>query len=103
MEKKAKDAGEKSSMTDDKAKLLEDIGFVWAKRKGQNAWEQKFLELQLYSQKHGHCKSDKYTIVFFFSTRFCLFILIVSTTLVKICLPLTLVASSFYLFIVAPR
>ena len=99
MEKKAKDAGEKSSMTDDKAKLLEDIGFVWAKRKGQNAWEQKFLELQLYSQKHGHCKSDKYTIVFFFYS----FLFVYSYcqyNQVKICLPLTPVASSFCLFIV---
>jgi len=55
MEKKAKDGGKASSMTDDKAQLLEEAGFVWAKRKGQTAWEEKFHELQAYLQKNGDC------------------------------------------------
>jgi hypothetical protein len=59
MEKKARDGGKPSSMTDDKAQLLEDVGFVWAKRKGQAAWEEKFRELQEYWQKAGNCKTDQ--------------------------------------------
>jgi hypothetical protein len=82
MEKKDMDAGEKSSMTPEKIRLLEmagkssqgvgsctnigcadpisfyfalSIGFQWAKRKGIQAWEDKFRELQLYQQRHGHC------------------------------------------------
>jgi hypothetical protein len=57
MEKKAMDVGEVSSMTKEKVILLEKAGFIWAKRKGQAAWEDKFRELQEYWQKHGHCKS----------------------------------------------
>lgn len=56
MEKRAKDAGKNSSMTDPKIKLLEGIGFVWAKEKGQAAWEEKFQQLQDYKQLHGNCK-----------------------------------------------
>ena len=59
MEKKAKDAGNASSLTDDKIQLLEEAGFVWAKRKGQVAWEEKFSELQQYLEKNGHCKSTE--------------------------------------------
>ena len=57
MEKKAKDAGKNSSMTDAKIKLLEEIGFVWAKEKGQAAWEESFRQLQAYHEKHGNCKT----------------------------------------------
>jgi hypothetical protein len=55
MEKKAYDRGEKSGINEKKIQLLEQAGFVWAKRKGQAAWEEKFLELQSYLQRHGHC------------------------------------------------
>lgn len=58
MEKKAKDGGKASSMTKDKAQLLEEAGFVWAKRKGQTAWEEKFRELHEYLQKNGDCKTN---------------------------------------------
>lgn len=58
MEKKAKDAGKHSSLTDDKIQLLEEAGFVWAKRKGQVAWEEKFAEVHRYLLKNGNCKSD---------------------------------------------
>jgi len=58
MEKKSKDAGKSSSLTDEKIQLLEEAGFVWAKRKGQVAWEEKFRELQEYLLKNGNCKSD---------------------------------------------
>eukprot|EP00535_Pseudo-nitzschia_heimii_P007334 CAMPEP_0197179274 /NCGR_PEP_ID=MMETSP1423-20130617/4287_1 /TAXON_ID=476441 /ORGANISM="Pseudo-nitzschia heimii, Strain UNC1101" /LENGTH=511 /DNA_ID=CAMNT_0042629165 /DNA_START=407 /DNA_END=1942 /DNA_ORIENTATION=- len=55
MEKKAFDERKPSSLTADKIQLLEDAGFVWAKRKGQAAWEDKFRELQDFQQKNGHC------------------------------------------------
>jgi hypothetical protein len=55
MEKKAYDKGDKSGISEKKILLLEQAGFVWAKRKGQAAWEEKFLELQSYLQRHGHC------------------------------------------------
>ena len=58
MEKKSKDAGKSSSLTDEKIQLLEEAGFVWAKRKGQVAWEEKFRELQEYLLKNGNCKSN---------------------------------------------
>jgi hypothetical protein len=56
MEKKAKDTGKPSSLTDEKVQLLEEAGFVWAKRKGQVAWEEKFVELQTFLLRNGHCK-----------------------------------------------
>ena len=59
MEKKAFDDGKPSSLTADKIKLLEDAGFVWAKRKGQAAWEDKFRELQDFLRKKGHCKCNR--------------------------------------------
>jgi hypothetical protein len=58
MEKKAKDADKYSSLTDEKIQLLEEAGFIWAKRKGQVAWEEKFAEVQRYLLKNGDCKSN---------------------------------------------
>jgi hypothetical protein len=55
MEKKALDEGLKSSMTDDKEQALEEVGFVWAKRKGQASWDEKYKELQEYSRRNGDC------------------------------------------------
>lgn len=55
MEKKALDEGLKSSMTDDKEQALELVGFVWAKRKGQASWDEKFQELRVYCQRNGDC------------------------------------------------
>lgn len=56
MAKRAKDDGKSSSMTDDRVNLLEKVGFTWAKPKGQAYWEEKFLELQAFSEKNRHCK-----------------------------------------------
>lgn len=54
MEKKTYDEGnKKSSMTQAKIDRLEQAGFVWAKPKGVDAWEQKFEELQDYITEHG--------------------------------------------------
>jgi hypothetical protein len=55
MEKKAMDEGGKSSMTDDKEQALEEVGFVWAKRKGQASWDEKFKDLRRYYQRNGDC------------------------------------------------
>jgi hypothetical protein len=58
MSKKAKDADKASSMTDEKIKLLEKAGFIWAKPRGQEAWEERFSELQKYFEKNGDCKMN---------------------------------------------
>ena len=57
MEKKAYDEGKRNSMTAEKIEALNDLGFTWAKRKGQAAWNEKFQELVLYKDEHGDCKS----------------------------------------------
>jgi hypothetical protein len=54
MEKKTYDDGNaKSSMTTNKISKLEEAGFVWAKPKGVDAWEQRFEELQKYVKEFG--------------------------------------------------
>ena len=55
MEKKRFDNGERSALTQTKINALEDIGFVWAKEKGDTLWEQKFADLVRYRDAHGHC------------------------------------------------
>mmetsp|Transcript_20450 Transcript_20450/g.33401 ORF Transcript_20450/g.33401 Transcript_20450/m.33401 type:complete len:455 (+) Transcript_20450:134-1498(+) len=54
-EKKKLDKGEKTSMTLEQCKLLESIGFKWAKPKGQAAWNKRFDELKEYQKMHGNC------------------------------------------------
>lgn len=54
MEKKAYEKGHTSSMNENKIKLLESIGFVWAKEKGNIAWGNSFEELKKYKTQHGH-------------------------------------------------
>mmetsp|Transcript_29296 Transcript_29296/g.64594 ORF Transcript_29296/g.64594 Transcript_29296/m.64594 type:complete len:559 (+) Transcript_29296:454-2130(+) len=62
MEYKLFQEGKKSSMTLERIQKLESIGFVWAKRKGPEAWETKFRELVLYKEEHGDCLvPTKYT------------------------------------------
>jgi hypothetical protein len=56
MMKKDLDAGKKCGITLEKVHLLEKAGFIWAKRKGQAAWEEKFGELQQFQTQNGHCK-----------------------------------------------
>ena len=43
-----------SSMTMDRVRALESIGFTWAKRKGQHSWDSKFDELVDYKRRKGH-------------------------------------------------
>ncbi|CAB9514981.1 helicase [Seminavis robusta] len=56
MEKKSFDEGKRTSMTNRKIAALNNLGFVWAKRKGQAAWEEKFRELLAYKRIHGNCE-----------------------------------------------
>ncbi|GKY90651.1 hypothetical protein MPSEU_000038500 [Mayamaea pseudoterrestris] len=56
MEAKFKQEGLKSSMTAAKQQALNDIGFSWAKRKGQPSWDTRFAQLQEYAQQNGHCR-----------------------------------------------
>jgi hypothetical protein len=56
MMKKELDAGKKCGITPEKVRLLEKAGFIWAKRKGQAAWEEKFRELQQFQIQNGHCE-----------------------------------------------
>ena len=47
--------GRKSSMTGERVHMLEAVGFAWAKRKGPEAWESKYTELELYKNRNGDC------------------------------------------------
>jgi Helicase associated domain len=55
MEKKCFDLGQKAGMTSFRVKLLESVGFVWAKKKGEHAWQERYNELVVYRQKNGNC------------------------------------------------
>ena len=57
MEKKHFDDDEKRStaLTQEKIDALEDIGFTWARQKGDKLWEDKFRDLQDYARRHGNC------------------------------------------------
>lgn len=55
MEKKAFDKGEKTSMTEERKSMLNAIGFVWAKLKGEHSWREKYNELRLYKTQVGNC------------------------------------------------
>lgn len=53
MEFKQLQDGKKSSMTPERIRALEEVGFTWAKRKGQPVWDTKFAELCEYKRIHG--------------------------------------------------
>jgi hypothetical protein len=75
MEKKTFDEGNKSSMTNEKISALNSIGFQWAKRKGQAAWDEKFQELVQYKAEHGDCMypfTYDDDLLFFFSHLLCI-------------------------------
>jgi hypothetical protein len=42
-------------MTQWKLEALHDLGFAWAKRKGQPSWDARFQELVEYHSLHGNC------------------------------------------------
>ena len=54
MEKRLRDQGQKSTMTDHRFALLDKVGFHWAKHKGQVSWDQKYEELVEFAKIHGH-------------------------------------------------
>jgi len=62
MEYKLLQDKQKSSMTPTRLEALQNLGFVWAKRKGQATWDAKFQQLQEYKAEHGDCLiPTKYT------------------------------------------
>lgn len=63
MEKKSYDEGKKNSMSAQKIGALNALGFQWAKRKGQAAWNEKYRELIAYKEMHGDCKSSLNSIL----------------------------------------
>lgn len=45
--------GKASTMTEERVKALEDIGFIWDSQGA--AWGERLAELRLYRQEFGHC------------------------------------------------
>ena len=50
-------AGKRSTMNQERVKMLEDIGFAWNLQRHAKAqtWGARFEELQLYKEAYGHC------------------------------------------------
>lgn len=55
MQKRKRDNGQKSSLTDHRVKLLDEAGFQWAKHKGDVSWDQHYQELNEFYLQNGHC------------------------------------------------
>jgi Helicase associated domain len=51
---KLKKANRHTTLTDERMKSLDDIGFVW--RTHDACWAEKFSQLEHFVQLHGHCK-----------------------------------------------
>lgn len=51
MEKKKLDQGLKTSMTQERVRRLESIGFAWAQPKGQVSWNKRYNELVAYKKE----------------------------------------------------
>lgn len=47
----------RDNLSDRKRAALELIGFEWGKKKGRQAWDEKYAELEQYKLENGHCKS----------------------------------------------
>lgn len=47
--------GKDSQMSDLKMRLLESVGFKWAKRKGSISWNERYNQLVAYKEKEGDC------------------------------------------------
>ena len=52
-EKRKKDAGKKSRLSDEKESLLENVGFIWSTKEWK--WSLRLEELRKYKEAHGHC------------------------------------------------
>eukprot|EP00804_Cyclotella_cryptica_P031119 CCRYP_011732-RA/>CCRYP_011732-RA protein AED:0.03 eAED:0.03 QI:459/1/1/1/0.66/0.5/4/77/1122 len=46
-------SGSKSELTEDRVRLLNDLGFVWSRR--SNTWNENFQRLKRWSEEHGSC------------------------------------------------
>ena len=46
---------QKSSLTDEKEKKLEQLGFEWKIRDARRSWEEVFEDLRSYKERFGHC------------------------------------------------
>jgi hypothetical protein len=54
---KLREDGKHSNLTDERKQALERIGFVWSTHGAR--WGDRFEELQLYLEQHGHCNVPK--------------------------------------------
>ena len=52
-----KQQGKRSFLTDERQRLLEELGFVWDSHSA--VWEERFLELKAFKERHGHCNVTK--------------------------------------------
>jgi hypothetical protein len=46
-------SGSKSELTEDRVRMLNDLGFVWSRR--SNNWNENFQRLKRWSEEHGTC------------------------------------------------
>lgn len=49
----SKNDGTKSDLTEERVRLLNDLGFVWSRR--TNTWNENFLRLVKWKETHGSC------------------------------------------------
>lgn len=54
---KLKNENRHSNLSDERQKILDEVGFVWDSRAA--AWEERYEELKLFDKEHGHCKVTK--------------------------------------------
>jgi len=50
--------GKSTSLTPERIKQLNEIGFVWEANKYKNSFYKRLEELNLYKNKHGHCNVE---------------------------------------------
>mmetsp|Transcript_25616 Transcript_25616/g.71571 ORF Transcript_25616/g.71571 Transcript_25616/m.71571 type:complete len:591 (+) Transcript_25616:373-2145(+) len=50
---KLKNEGKQSTMTDERVRILEDVGFIWDSHSA--AWFDRLNELRVYRKQHGNC------------------------------------------------
>jgi hypothetical protein len=56
-QKKLKDMGRHSNLSDRRENLLNGIGFCWDHREA--VWDERFQELQLFYRANGHCRVSR--------------------------------------------
>jgi hypothetical protein len=58
-QRRLRQEGKHSNLTDEREKLLNDLGFVWDSRAAN--WDERHEELVMFKVQHGHCKvTSKY-------------------------------------------